>query len=93
MSRWILRAAILFSCLALLSVAGLLLASIDIARDGLPVVLSSLALAALAVFAILLAIGTWRKWRKSQRPRLQADRGETVAARAAEEIATERQSL
>jgi hypothetical protein len=65
MSRWILRAAILFSCLAALSAAGLLLASVEVAKDGVPVVLSSLALAALAPFAILLAVGTWRKWRKS----------------------------
>jgi len=92
MSRWILRAAILFCCLALLSAAGLLLASVDIAKDGVPVVLSSLALSALAVFAILLAIGTWRKWRKSARPGLREGSG-SIPAGAAEDPARERQSL
>ncbi len=92
MSRWILRAAILFSCLALLSVAGLLLASVEVAKDGVPVVLSSLALAALAIFAILLAIGTWWKWRKSAGPGSRAG-GDPMRARTAEEIAGDRQSL
>ena len=63
MSRWILRAAILFSCLALLTGAGLLLDIVDVARDGVPQVLATLTLAALALFAILLAIGTFKKWR------------------------------
>jgi membrane protein YdbS with pleckstrin-like domain len=75
MSRWILRTAILFFSLALLSAAGLLLASVEVGKDGVPVLLSSLALAALAVFAILLAIGTWRKWRKSLRSGPRTDSG------------------
>ena len=89
MSRWILRAAILFCCLAALSAAGLLLASVDVAKDKVPLVLSSLALAALAAFAILLAIGTWRKWRKAK----SAAGGKSMPARTTDHPAEDRQSL
>ena len=93
MSRWILRAAIVFCCLAVLSAAGLLLARVDAAGDELPVVLSWLAVAALAVFAILLSVGTWRKWRKMARRIPGHEHQGSVAAGSAEESGRSRQSL
>ena len=66
MSKWILRAAIFFCGLAVLSAAGFLLVTVDVAGKEVPLVLSWLTLAAFAVFAILLCIGTWRKWRKAR---------------------------
>jgi hypothetical protein len=69
MSRWILRAAIFFCGLAVLSAAGFLLAAADVADSEMPRVLLWLALAAFAIFTFLLSLGTWRKWRKARRSR------------------------
>jgi membrane protein implicated in regulation of membrane protease activity len=69
MSRWILRAAIFFCGLAVLSAAGFLLAAADVADSDMPRVLLWLAIAAFAIFSLLLSFGTWRKWRKARRVR------------------------
>ncbi len=69
MSRWILRAAIFFCSLAVLSAAGFLLAAVDVADSKMPRALLWLAIAAFAIFTLLLSIGTWRKWRKARRAR------------------------
>jgi membrane protein implicated in regulation of membrane protease activity len=66
MSRWILRAAIFFCVLAVLSAAGFLLVTVDVADKDVPLFLLWLSLAAFATFAILLSIGIWRKWRKAR---------------------------
>ena len=66
MSRWILRAAIFFCGLAILSAAGFLLVTVDVAEKKVPLVLLGLSIAALLAFAILLSIGMWRKWRKAR---------------------------
>jgi membrane protein implicated in regulation of membrane protease activity len=66
MSRWILRAAIFFCGLAILSAAGFLLVSVDVAEKKVPLFLLWLSLSAFVAFAILLSIGTWRKWRKAR---------------------------
>ena len=66
MSRWILRAAIFFCGLAILSAAGFLLVTMEVADKKVPLTLLWLTVAAFAVFGILLSIGVWRKWRKSR---------------------------
>lgn len=66
MSRWILRAAILFCSLALLSAAALLFFKLEVAERSVLVTLLRMTVVAFVGFATLLAIGTWRKWRKEK---------------------------
>ena len=66
MSRWIVRAVMIFCGLAMLSAAALLLFQWDVAERSTLVVLLWLTLAGFVAFAVLLVIGTWRKWRKQQ---------------------------
>jgi hypothetical protein len=66
MSRWILRAAIIFCGLALLSAGVLALFNLEVADRSLLVLLLWLTSTAFAAFAILFAVGTWRKWRKQR---------------------------
>ena len=66
MSRWIVRAVVIFCGLAMLSAAALLLLQWDVAERSTLVFLLWLTLAGFVAFAVLLAIGTWRKWRKQQ---------------------------
>ena len=66
MSRWILRAAVLFCGLAMLSAAGLLFLTLEVADRSVLVLFLWLTLASFVAFATLLAVGTWRKWRKEK---------------------------
>ena len=66
MSRWILRAALIFCGLAMLSATALAFFSLDVAERSVLVLLLWLTLAAFSAFAILFAVGSWRKWRKSR---------------------------
>jgi len=66
MSRWILRAAIFFCSLAMLSAAALLFFKLEVAERSVLVTLLQLTVAAFVAFAMLLSIGTWRKWRKEK---------------------------
>jgi hypothetical protein len=66
MSRWILRAAILFSCLAVLSAAALLLFKLEVTERSVLVAFMQSTAAAFLLFALLLLVGTWWKWRKER---------------------------
>ena len=66
MSRWVLRAAIFFCGLAMLSAISLLLFKLDLAERSVLVTLTLSTTAAFLVFALLLVVGTWRKWRKEK---------------------------
>jgi hypothetical protein len=66
MSRWILRSAILFCGLALASAAALTLFKLDVADRSAVLILLWATSTAFAVFAILFAVGSWRKWRKQR---------------------------
>jgi membrane protein implicated in regulation of membrane protease activity len=71
MSRWVLRAAIFFCCLALLSATALLLFKLELAERSVLVTLLWSTTAAFLAFALLLVAGTWWKWQKQQRQRKQ----------------------
>ena len=66
MSRWILRAALIFCGLAMLSAAALLFFRLELADSSVLVFFLWLTIATFVVFATLLGIGTWRKWRKER---------------------------
>lgn len=67
MSRWILRAALIFCGLAMLSAAALLFFGLELADSSVLVFFLWLTIATFVVFTMLLGIGTWRKWLKERR--------------------------
>jgi amino acid transporter len=66
MSRWVLRAAIFFCCLAVLSAISLLLFKLELAERSVLVNFLIATTAAFFAFALLLVGGTWWKWRKEK---------------------------
>lgn len=66
MSRWVLRAAIFFCVLALLSAAALLLFELEVTEKSVVVSLLWMTTGAFLIFATLISIGVWRKGRKER---------------------------
>ena len=66
MSGWILRAAIFFCGLAMLSAAALVFVKVEVAQREVLLTLLWMTLAAFAIFAVLLTVGIWRKSRKAK---------------------------
>ena len=69
MSRWVLRAAIFFCVLAMLSAAALLLFKLEVTEKSVLVALLWLTTGAFVTFATLMSIGVWWKGRKERAAR------------------------